>query len=158
MYSVFALCGVATFASEMDLRLKQITFSFALFMLLVFRGLAVEPPANVVADPGFESGLASWIARGPVSLLVNTQAQSGANAGWITNRVASSNGIAQSLLGSLRPGGNYFAAAWARAESGTTQVLRLAFEQHDDAGPASSTSPARRSRTTRGHFFPAHFR
>ena len=95
---------------------------------------AAEPPANVVTNPGFESGAAPWVARGAASLLVSAQAHTGTGSAWVTNRTAGWNGVAQSLLGQLRPGGSYFCAAWARAESATSQVLRLTFEQRDGAG------------------------
>ena len=95
---------------------------------------AADPPANFVINPGFESGATPWVARGPVSLLVSTQVHTGAGAAWVTNRTVTWQGVAQSLLGALRPGGDYACAAWARAESGTSQVLRLSFEQHDAAG------------------------
>ncbi len=101
---------------------------------LTTAGFSAEPPANLVANPGFESGAAPWVARGPATLLVSTQAHTGAGAAWVTNRTASWNGVAQSLLGQLRPGGSYFCAAWARAENATSQVLRLTFEQRDGAG------------------------
>ena len=106
----------------------------ALTLLLPSMARAAEPPANLVTNPGFESGAAPWVARGAASLLVSTQSHTGAGAAWITNRTASWNGVAQSLLGELRPGGSYFCAAWARAEGATSQVLRLSFEQHDGAG------------------------
>lgn len=95
---------------------------------------AADPPANLVSNPGFESGTSSWRARGSESLVVSTQAHTGAGAMLVTNRSATWQGPAQSLFGSLRPGGAYFCAAWARAESSTSQVLRLSFEQHDAAG------------------------
>lgn len=95
---------------------------------------AAEPPANLVTNPGFEQGAAPWVARGPATLLVSTQAHTGAGAAWVTNRTATWQGVAQSLLGRMRPGGSYVCAAWARAESITNQSLKLSFEQHDAAG------------------------
>ncbi len=106
----------------------------ALSLLVPTLAGAAEPPANLVTNPGFESGAAPWVARGPATLLVNTQAQTGAGAAWITNRSATWQGVAQSLLGKMRPGGSYFCAAWARAESATNQSLTLSFEQRDGAG------------------------
>lgn len=95
---------------------------------------AADPPANLVANPGFESGAAPWVTRGTERLVVSAPARTGAGAAWITNRSAAWHGPAQSLLGSLRPGGQYFCAAWARAETSTSQTLRLSFEQRDAAG------------------------
>src|SRR6185436_13049644 len=94
--------------------------------------LAAEPPANFVVNPGFESGIAPWMARGSGNLLLSTPAHTGASAALITNRAEASSGVAQSLLGALRPGASYFCAAWVRAESGG--ALRLNFEQRDGAG------------------------
>ena len=110
-------------------------------LALVLAGplLGAEPPANLVTNPGFESGEAPWVARGPVSLLVSTQSQTGAGAAWVTNRSATWQGVAQSLLGALRSGGSYACSAWARTESATAQVLRLTFAQRDAAGTRSIT-------------------
>src|SRR3954462_13918799 len=100
--------------------------SSALFVVLLLQGgaflWAAEPPANFVTNPGFEAGNSPWMARGSASLLVSTTAQTGVSAAFITNRSSTSSGVAQSLLGVLRPGWGYFCAAWARAESATSQV------------------------------------
>ncbi len=114
--------------------LRQAWLPVALAEILVAGALAAEPPANVVANPGFESGAAPWAPRGPVTLLVGTPSQTGAGAAWVTNRTATWQGVAQSLLGQARPGARYACAAWARADSSTSQVLRLTFEQRDGAG------------------------
>lgn len=106
----------------------------ALTLLRPVSAQAAEPPANLVTNPGFEQGAAPWAARGPATLLVSTQAHTGAGAGWVTNRTATWQGVAQSLLGRMRPGGSYFCAAWARAEGITNQSLKLSFEQRDAAG------------------------
>ena len=113
---------------------KHRTLAIVVLLTGIATIFAADPPANFVINPGFESGATPWVARGPVSLLVSTQAHTGAGAAWVTNRTATWQGVAQSLFGALRPGGDYACAAWARAESGTSQVLRLSFEQHDAAG------------------------
>lgn len=53
----------------------------ALTLLLATLAGAAEPPANLVTNPGFESGTAPWVARGPATLLDSTQAQTGAGGG-----------------------------------------------------------------------------
>ncbi len=115
-------------------RFKLLSLFTAWGFLATIACTAAEPPANVVTNPGFESGAAPWVARGAASLVVSAPAHTGTGAAWVTNRTADWNGVAQSLLGQLRPGGSYFCAAWARAESATSQVLRLTFEQRDGAG------------------------
>ena len=107
---------------------------FVLVLILPAMAGAAEPPANLVTNPGFESGVVPWVARGAASLLVSTQAHTGTGAAWVTNRTANWQGVAQSLFGKMRPGGSYFCAAWVRAESTTNQALTLSFEQHDGAG------------------------
>lgn len=106
----------------------------ALAMLLSPLARAAEPPANLVENPGFEAGASPWVPRGSVSLLADAPAQSGASAARVTGRTATWQGVSQSLFGKLRPGASYACAAWARAESATSQVLRLTFEQRDGAG------------------------
>jgi endo-1,4-beta-xylanase len=97
-------------------------------------GFAAEAPANFVVNPGFESGVTPWTPRGSESLLISTQAQTGAGAVWVTNRSADWQGPAQSLFGRLRPGASYVCSAWVRAETVTSQPLRLTFEQRDSVG------------------------
>ena len=89
---------------------------------------------NLVRNPGFESGLTPWVARGAESLATTTTMQSGAKGLWVTNRTVDWQGAEQSLLGRLRPGASYFCSAWVRAETTTSQPLRLTFEQRDGAG------------------------
>jgi len=89
---------------------------------------------NLVRNPGFESGLTPWVARGSESLATTTTMQSGAKGLWVTNRTVDWQGAEQSLLGRLRPGASYSCSAWVRAETTTSQPLRLTFEQRDGAG------------------------
>ena len=115
--------------------MKQIFLVSA--VALVFTAVtafAADPPANLVVNPGFESGLTPWTSRGSESVLIATPSHTGAGAAWATNRTAAWQGVAQSLRSTMRPGGSYLCAAWARAESATSQVLRLTFEQRDGAG------------------------
>src|SRR6188474_2172634 len=111
---------------------------FAWFLVALFQGVVLvvfgaEPPANFVINPGFEAGTSPWMARGSGNLLLYATPHTGVNAALIANRTGPSSGVAQSLLGALRPGASYFCAAWVRAESATSQVLRLNFEQRDGA-------------------------
>jgi endo-1,4-beta-xylanase len=95
---------------------------------------AAAPSANLVANPGFEDGLAPWVGRGSVNLTTNAAGHTGACSARVTARTATWQGVAQSLLGQLRPGARYACSAWARTEGATSQVLRLTFEQRDGAG------------------------
>ncbi|HTD87087.1 MAG TPA: carbohydrate binding domain-containing protein, partial [Candidatus Binatia bacterium] len=103
--------------------------------LLAFAStLSAQSSANVLVNPGFESGVGPWVPRGGESVIVSTQAHTGASAAWVTNRTAGWQGPAQSLLGRVRAGGKYFCATWARSESATPQTLLLSIEQRDEAG------------------------
>jgi endo-1,4-beta-xylanase len=106
----------------------------AVIALAASLAAAAEPAANLVENPGFESGVSPWVPRGAVSLQAGATAQAGASAAWVAGRTATWQGVAQSLLGKMRPGSSYACAAWARADSSTSQVLRLTFEQRDGAG------------------------
>ena len=102
-----------------------------MFSILSF---AAEPPANVVANSDFESGISPWVPRGGVTLSTGMPSQTGTNALRVMNRTATWQGAAQSLFGQMRPGSSYSCSAWVRADSATSQVLRLTFEQRDGAG------------------------
>ena len=114
--------------------LKQALTLIVSILLLAPSGLAVDAPANLLINPGFESGVTPWVPRGPESLAISTTAHTGAGAVLVTNRTATWQGAAQSMFGRMRPGGSYACSVWARSESATSQVVRLTFEQRDGAG------------------------
>jgi endo-1,4-beta-xylanase len=72
----------------------------------------LEP--NIIANPGFESGTASWFGFGGPTLAAQaTQAHSGALSVLVTNRTASFQGPGQSLLAAATAG-SYAASGWVR--------------------------------------------
>jgi len=96
-------------------------------------GCPFEP--NLLRNPGFEEGTDGWLGFGPVTLTApTTQPRTGQRSGYVTNRSAAWNGIAQSLLGVLQPGAGYAVSAWVRLDSAPSAPVYLAIKQTDSAG------------------------
>jgi glucuronoarabinoxylan endo-1,4-beta-xylanase len=63
---------------------------------------------------------------------------SGTHSGYVTNRTATWNGVAQSFLGVMQPGVTYSISAWVRLASGGNQSVMLTIQQIDGNGTTYS--------------------
>jgi endo-1,4-beta-xylanase len=90
---------------------------------------------NLVANPGFESGIAPWFARGGETL---TRTASDAHSGnWslrVSDRGATWQGPALSLQALLEPGRSYRVSAWVKVAGDSAQPFRITVQKTDDAG------------------------
>src|SRR5690606_39260176 len=75
---------------------------------------------NIIVNSSFEMDEFGWFGFGNAYVSVSTdQASSGQQSGYVTNRDASWQGPATSLLLDADPGAEYQLLAWVRLESGT---------------------------------------
>ena len=81
-----------------------------------------QPPANVVSNPGFESGGTGWSAFGGTFLVSSTVAHTGTNSGEDTARTATWNGPAYAL--SVTPA-SYAVSAWVYQDGSSSESLLL---------------------------------
>jgi hypothetical protein len=82
-----------------------------------------SPPAgNLVADPGFEAGLAAWLGVGGARVERTGPARAGRWAGRFTATGRTDQGMAQLRLGRCTPGRTYAAAVWVMASRPATVV------------------------------------
>ncbi|HEX9622126.1 MAG TPA: carbohydrate binding domain-containing protein [Polyangiaceae bacterium] len=82
--------------------------------------------SNLVQNPGFESGTQGWFVFGSATLSASTQFKhSGFKSARVSNRTATWQGPAYSLLGSAMAGLDYDATAWAMTAGSGSQPLLL---------------------------------
>ena len=94
---------------------------------------------NLVTNPGFEDGLAGWLAGfGPLTT-TGVSPHSGATCGVAVNLGAYASAGGQSLLGKLQAGQTYTWSAWMRVASGTAPI-NMVLSQSDAAGGRSTTA------------------
>ena len=107
-----------------------------LFMLLMLAANNDHALAqNLVQNPGFESGVAPWVAWGGATLTqTGTEPHGGSFAVAASNRSASWQGPVQSLLGVLEPGRSYRVSAWVRVAGSTEEPVGMTMAREDDRG------------------------
>ena len=89
---------------------------------------------NVLENPGFESSIAGWTARGcSISAVTSPTPHGGTYCARATGRTATWQGIQQSMRGKMVVGQTYTMSAWVRISSGTATV-KMSVEMHDDSG------------------------
>lgn len=102
-------------------------------------GLAAAP-ANLLTNPGFESGTAGWaVYSGGTIQAVTTTPYAGAQAGRSTNRTNVSHGLRQDIRTVAVPGTCYIASARVRTSSATPVEVKVAIQQTDGWGARSNT-------------------
>jgi hypothetical protein len=118
----------------------------------------VVAASNLVQNPGFEQGTTGWNAfYGHGTLTTTNLSHSGALAGRVSNRDYTWAGPAQSLLGRLVAGTEYFCSAWVRLGSGAPQNVGFTIRQTDGSGlfylhPAAGTAYSDRWTLLSGSF------
>ncbi len=108
-------------------------------LAVLFGGLLCSPAmagTNLLDNPGFESGIAPWVAWGDASIAQTDQVvHSGQYAAAVTGRTAEWQGAVQSIpVGVLEPGRSYRVRAVARIAGATTAPLSMTIAREDDAG------------------------
>jgi hypothetical protein len=83
---------------------------------------AGNPAENHVADPGFEAGLAGWLAIGGARVARTGPARAGRWAGGFTATGAGDQGMALAAVLRCTPGRTYAASLWIRASLPGTLV------------------------------------
>jgi hypothetical protein len=91
--------------------------------------------ANLVKNPGFESGTTGWSASvGATLTATSTRARSGTHSGSVGNRTAPAQGAVISLLSSAPRGATFDVSAWAEPSTSTSQPLILTAHVHCNGG------------------------
>lgn len=106
-------------------------------------GLVLSAPAlgagsNLLVNPGFESGVAPWVAWGDASLVATDQVvHSGQFSGRVTGRTAEWQGAVQAIPPeSLEPGRSYRLRAWVRIAGASSEPLAMTIAKEDGDGLA----------------------
>lgn len=111
----------------------QVAFVLTCWLACI-AGLAAAP-ANLLTNPGFESGTASWaIYSGGTMQAVTTMPYSGTQAGRSTNRSNVAHGLRQDIRTAAVPGTCYIASARVRTSSATPVEVKLGIQQTDAWG------------------------
>jgi hypothetical protein len=112
-------CGISGVSGTQDLYLRFTGGSGFLFNVnwWQFTGLAT---ANLLTNPGFESGTSGWQVNGSGTLAASTgTVRSGTQSLAITGRTGAWNGPAQDVTSRLINGKPYATSVWVRSQSGT---------------------------------------
>jgi endo-1,4-beta-xylanase len=98
--------------------------------------VAFAAPANLVSNPGFESGITGWGSySGGTAQAVATSPRSGTQVGRSTNRTTTNHGLRNSLLTSGAVSGKcYVVSSWVRTSSATAVTVNVSVQQTDDYG------------------------
>lgn len=91
---------------------------------------------NLLDNPGFESGIAPWVAWGDATIEQTDQTvHTGQHAALVANRTAEWQGAVQSIpTGALEPGRSYRVRAQARIAGATSGPLAMTIAREDDDG------------------------
>ncbi len=102
-------------------------------MTIILPPLALYGDANVLTNPGFESGTTGWTARGGgVSITaVTSPVNSGEAGAFVDNRTSSWHGIQQDMLNKMVEGQTYQVAAYVRTNSAADLNVVVTFQQTD---------------------------
>jgi hypothetical protein len=112
-------CGISGVSGTQDLYLRFTGGSGFLFNVnwWQFTGLAT---ANLLTNPGFESGTTGWQVNGSGTLAASTSTvRSGTQSLAISGRTGAWNGPAQDVTSRLINGKPYATSVWVRSPSGT---------------------------------------
>ncbi|MBY6203545.1 endo-1,4-beta-xylanase [Halomonas denitrificans] len=92
--------------------------------------------SNLLDNPGFEAGIAPWVAWGDASIAQTDQVvHSGQYAAEVTGRTAEWQGAVQAIpVGLLEPGRSYRVRAWARIAGAATAPLAMTIAREDGDG------------------------
>jgi Carbohydrate binding domain len=96
-------------------------------------------PGNLVADPGFEAGLAGWLGVGGTRVERTGPARAGRWAGRFTATGERDQGMALVRVGRCAPGRTYTAAVWVMASRPGTVVQVTLLEVADRRRLAADT-------------------
>lgn len=107
---------------------------FCTIFLILFSACwsRVYGDANVLLNPGFESGTSEWSARSCSISAVTSLVRSGTYSGRAYNRTATWHGIQQNMLGKMVIGQTYTISGWVRTSSSASSDVYITFQQTDD--------------------------
>jgi hypothetical protein len=98
-------------------------YGYSIFELEVYGSGGTTPPpnTNLLSNPGFESGLASWSGNNATLTQDAGQKQAGTHSVKVSSRAASWAGPVQNIKTALTSNGpgTYNVSAWLKGESGT---------------------------------------
>ncbi len=111
------------------------------FMLLVFTGVGLAAPVNLLMNPGAEAGSASWytFAGGPILQISSAHVHSGGTSFFSTGRSQFYHGPTSDIT-SLVTGGQLSgnqrstASVWVYHSEASEQTLQLNYKVQDDNG------------------------
>ncbi len=107
-----------------------------IFLPLLFLFALSQPSlaVNQLTNPDFETGTTEgWSGYG-CTINSSTTARSGNYSALVSNRTATWNGIAQSLLGDINDDQTCSITGWVRIQNATSADVKITIKQTDDAG------------------------
>ncbi|WP_229383394.1 family 43 glycosylhydrolase [Microbacterium allomyrinae] len=79
---------------------------------------------ELFANPGFESGTASWIVNDSATLISTSGSHGGAGAVQVTGRTTTGSGAAQDLTGKVQHGVTYDLSAWVKYDNAASPATK----------------------------------
>lgn len=116
---------------------NELSFFKYLFILLVCSIAPLCAKAdNVLDNPGFETGDTSgWYPFGGCNITASTvTAHTGSYSALVTDRTATWNGIAQSLMELISENQTCTITGWSRIENYSSADVKITIVQKDDSG------------------------
>ncbi|MBN1766475.1 MAG: carbohydrate binding domain-containing protein [Sedimentisphaerales bacterium] len=105
-----------------------------LSLVVIYSGMPVYGSANVLENPGFESGTTGWSARGCSINTVTWPVAGGSYSGRAFDRNAGTQGIQQDMMGKMVIGENYQISGWVRTVNAASDKIDIAIEITDSSG------------------------
>ena len=102
-------------------------------MIVILPPIVLFGDANVLTNPGFESGTSDWAARGS-GVTISTVASpvhSGSTAAFVQNRTSNWHGIQQDMLNKMVEGQTYQVSGYVRTDSPAASTIHITFQQID---------------------------
>ena len=120
--------------------LKQDTNRLSVFtnlftLSVIFIAPLCAKADNLLDNPGFETGNTSgWSPFGSSIAASTATAHTGSYSALVTDRTATWNGIAQSLLGRISDNQTCSVTGWSKIQNTSSADVKITIQQTDDAG------------------------
>jgi hypothetical protein len=113
-------------------------------------------PVNLLANPGFESGLTGWVGTGGVLTLDNTHVHSGLQAAKFVPTGGTA-GYYQSTVTAIKPNVGYIATGWIYAPAALSRPIALNINTYDVSGTYLETITSPTFAPVAGQWYPVSF-
>ena len=109
-------------------------FCFLFLFAVCLSGVPLYGNANVLNNPGFESGTADWVGRSCSISAVTSPVYSGTYSGRAYGRTSTWQGIQQDMMDKMVIGGTYTISGYVRISGASSDTVKVTVQRVDGNG------------------------